>query len=168
MELACEALALELLRGNDPAQGVALYPLGEVDSDGGTLGEPLGHAHVLISEAQIVLVGTNLVVNRNDADGLLLDEEWHEDTGRRDRQTSHLTEATHRVAIELDIVDQGVDPLGTAPLENATTFRLAQGELDAKPLCMPVMVARLDAEGRLAGWQRDEDEPAADQLSQTT
>ena len=30
------------------------------------------------------------------------------------------------------------------------------------------MVARLDAEGRLAGWQRDEDEPAADQLSQTT
>ena len=74
-----------VLCGNDSARGVALHPLGEVDGDGGTLGEPLGHPHVLISEAQIVLVGAGFVVNRNDADGLILDEQRNEDTGSRDR-----------------------------------------------------------------------------------
>ena len=63
-----------------------------------------------------------------------------------DRQAGQLAEASHSVAIELDIVDQGVDPLGDGAAREHDRSSSRQGQLDAKPSRMTVVFAAPIAE----------------------
>ena len=148
VELPGEALALELLRADDPAQGIGGDALREVDRHGCTGGERLGQADVLVGEAS---VGALPVVRADDADRAVAEE-------HRDEETCAGAHLSPCILIHLDVVDQRVDTFAAASLQHPPGFRGGGVEPHAQKLAGALSVGGADDEPSVGGGQDDEDD----------
>ena len=155
MQLAREALALELLGRHDPAQGIALHALRELDRYGRTRGEDLGEAHVVVGEAGVRR--RELVVGRDHADRAVLDEQRHPEAGAG-------VDAAGEDAVDLGVVEHRVDPVAAAALQHAPRLGLVQRQQLALHLVRLLAGRRDDPDVLRACRQRDRHEPSLQQV----
>ena len=156
VELARQPAPLELLRLDHPAQRIARDARREVDGDGGPGRERLGEPQVGLGEAGVAAFA---VVRDDHADRPARGEE-------RGVEAAAGAEAPGRLLVDLGIVEERVDPLGAAALQDAAALRARSLELQADDLGRALAVGRLDPERPVAGRQRDRHQPRADQLAQ--
>ena len=160
VQLAREPAALELLRRDDAAERVALDARREVGGDRRPGRERLRDPQVGVGEAR---VGAELVVDRDHADRAVAGEQRHVEAGRR-------AHPARGVLVGLGVVDQRVDALAAAPLQDAPGLRqrrerqthepvgaLAVGGLDPqrRPSASAARSRRAARPAaRAAGWRR--------------
>ena len=121
MQLASQTLALELLGRDDAAQGSAGHSLGELDRDGGPVGEQLRHTLVVLREAGIA---ADLVVQADDPEGVIVGEQ-------RDEEARAGADTARDDLVDLRIVEYRVDSLGPPPVEDACVLGAFAVELEA-------------------------------------
>ena len=155
MQLAREPSALELLRLDHPADGVATDPLGKVDGDRSTGGERLREPQVVLAEHGRRSL---LVVRDHDADRPSAHDQRHV-------QRRVDAEPTGRLLVDLRIVEQRVDPLAAAALEHASRLRAAECELHPRDAVGALALGRRHPQ-HVALRERDQDELRVDELLQ--
>ena len=129
--------------------------LGEVDRDGRTRGKRLREAQIGVREAGI---GPKLVVSRQHTDRPSPDEQRHP-------EACASAEQTHRLVVDVGVVQDRVDTLALATFEDAPALRGRAGDRRGGELGL-VAGHRREAQFVLAAREQDEDEPGVEQLPQ--
>ena len=156
MELPREPLSLELLRLDDAPHGIAGHALRQVHCDRGPGGEGLGEPKVVVVETR---VRAEVVVRDDDPDRFPLRDERHV-------QARVDAEAACGRLVDLGVLEDGVDPLAAAAVDDASHLRVVEVELHAREPVGALAVGGSNDQPVARPRQGDQDDAGLDQLPQ--